>query len=125
MKAARWTISALSAASLVLAFLVGLSFLIWKLCVVAGATAAPSFSQQWHEQVYGLDEGEFLRFIPPPYSPARMKDFAGHWAGAPPKNQTGQLVYHELPTRIHQWGMSSATGDVKTAMEYTSRLAVA
>ena len=99
--------------------------LAWKLCFVTTPTAAPALSKQWHEQVYGLDEDEVLRFIPPPYSPARMKAFARGWAGAPPKKETGQLVYHELRTRTQHWGMSSAAGDVKSALEYTSRLAVA
>jgi hypothetical protein len=51
-----------------------------------------------------------------------MKDFARGWAGAPPKNDLGQLTYHVLPTRTQHWGMSSASGTVMSALEFCTKL---
>src|SRR4051812_6497502 len=55
-------------------FPISVGILAWKLCVVASPTAIPVLTKQWHEQVYSLDEGETVRFVPPPYDPERMQD---------------------------------------------------
>src|SRR2546423_10662694 len=47
--------------------------LAWKLCLVSTPAAAPALSKQWHEQIYSLDDDETIRFIPPPYTPERMR----------------------------------------------------
>lgn len=43
----------------------------WRLGFAPKAHAVPALTQQWHEQVYSLDENETVRFIPPPYTPLR------------------------------------------------------
>ncbi|HEV8292639.1 MAG TPA: hypothetical protein VGP94_11980, partial [Tepidisphaeraceae bacterium] len=122
MKTAKTSIGAMALAALMLASLVGLSLLVWKIGLGASPTAAPGLSKQWHEQVYSLDPDEVVRFVPPPYSPQRMQDFARGWAGAPPKNELGQLVYHVLPTRTMQWGMSSGRGNLGSALMWSTGL---
>jgi hypothetical protein len=110
------------AAGIIAVILLALALLTWKLCFVQKPTAAPALSNQWHAEVYGLDPDEVVRFIPPPYSPQRMKDFARGWAGAPPKNELGQLAYHVLPTRTQQWGMSSARGTLLSALDFCNKM---
>jgi len=122
MKAAKWSIGAMLVAGVSLALVVGFAVLVWKLCVVSQPTAPPMLSRQWHDQVYGLDPDEVVRFVPPPYSPQRMKDFARGWAGAPPKNELGQLGYRVLPTRTMHWGMSSGIGNVTSAVQWSTKL---
>jgi len=51
-----------------------------------------------------------------------MKDFGSAWAGAPPKNNPGQSTYHVLPTRTQYRGMSSASGTIKSALEFGTNL---
>lgn len=47
--------------------------LAWKLCLVSSPVAVPALAKQWHEQIYSLDDDETIRFIPPPYTPERMR----------------------------------------------------
>ena len=99
-----------------------IAVLAWKLCFVAAPASPPKLGVDWHEQTYGLDPGESARFVPPPYSPGRMQDLGRGWAGAPPKNVTGQLIYHALPARTLQWGMSSAKGNVMSGFTFANKL---
>lgn len=46
----------------------------WKVSFAAKPAAVPALTQQWHEQVYSLDEDETVRFIPPPYTPLRKRE---------------------------------------------------
>jgi hypothetical protein len=122
MKAAKWSIGAMSVAGLLLAMVLGFALLVWKVSLVAQPTALPMLSKEWHDQVYGLDPDEVVRFVPPPYSPQRMKDFARGWAGAPPKNVLGQLAYHVLATRTINWGMSSGLGNLASGPQWSTKL---
>jgi hypothetical protein len=122
MKAVRWSISAMVAAGLLLAVVVGVAWLSWKLLDVQTPPLPPKMASDWHNQVYGLDADEVVRFVPPPYSPQRIMDFGRGWAGAPPKNQLGQLGYHVTPTRTIHWGMSSGTGNLASAIVWCTGL---
>ena len=54
--------------------------LAWKLCFAAKPTAVPALTKQWNEQMYGLDDGEVMRFVIPPS--ARLSGYGGvrlHW----------------------------------------------
>src|SRR2546423_13561933 len=103
---------------LLLAAITGLTLITWKFCFLPAPTTFPALSTHWHRQLYGLDADEDIRFVPPPYSPHRMKDVGRSWAGAPPQNDLGQLTYHTtIPCTLH-WGMSSASGTVFSAIEY-------
>jgi hypothetical protein len=113
------------AAIAIAAAMLAIAALTWKLCFVHKPTAAPTLPQKWHDQAYGLDAGEAARFIPPPYSSQRMQDFGRGWSGRPPKDRMGQLVYHVLPTRTQQWGMSSANGELDSSFTFANQLTAA
>src|SRR4051812_841638 len=125
MKSAQPTIAAMFVAGLSLAVLLGLALLTWQLLFSATPQAQPMLSKQWHEQTYGLDPDEVIRFVPPPYPPQRVKDFGSAWAGVPPTRNLGQCTYHVLPTRTQYWGMSSASGNILTALEFSTKLTLA
>jgi len=122
MKAAKWSIGAMFVAGVFLAVVLGFALLTWNLLHVQTPQLPPKIAMEWHDQVYGLDPDEVVRFVPPPYSPQRMKDFGRGWAGAPPKNELGQLAYHVLPTRTIHWGMSSGIGNVTSAVTWSAKL---
>jgi hypothetical protein len=82
--------------AMVLASMLLIAVLAWKLCWVPRPTAVPTLSKQWHEQVYGLDADEVLRLIPPPYSPERMQILAGFGTN-PGFPAIGQIVLFSQP----------------------------
>jgi hypothetical protein len=109
--------------SLILAVIL-LTFLAWKLCYVPKATAAPSLPQQWHEQTYGLDEGESVRLIAPPYSPKRAQLMAQGMFRSPAPVVRGQLAF-QIGTRQGSppgitlpFAYSSKIGDLKMAVQW-------
>src|SRR3954471_24188532 len=122
MKAATWSIGAMALAAFLLAAALGLALLAWNLLHLQSPPLPPKLSSDWHDQVYGLDDGELERFVLPPYSPRRMQDFGRGWGGSAPKGYTGQLSYHAIPNRTVQWGMSSGQGDLLSAFEFCNGL---
>jgi hypothetical protein len=44
----------------------------WRVAFAAKPTVPPALSKAWHQQIYSLDEGETVRFVPPPYTPERI-----------------------------------------------------
>ena len=65
--------------SFILAVLL-IAFLAWKLCYVRTPATVAALPKQWHEQMYGLDEGEVMRFVTPPS--VRLSGYGGsmlHW----------------------------------------------
>jgi len=118
---------------IVAATLAGLA--VWKLCFVTPPTTIPALANQWHEQVYSLDEDETLRFVPPPFDPQRMKDARVAWQKqiglafygsdqlyiiyrgsrvAYPKFRLGNYLEREPPENPKTFG------DLKAAMEYAA-----
>jgi len=66
--------------AMILACILAVGILAWKLCFAPKLSAAPALTKQWHEQMYGLDEGEVMRFVIPPS--ARLSGYGGvrlHW----------------------------------------------
>src|SRR4051812_19136658 len=112
MKAARWSMGAMLAAGLVLAMLLGLALMTWKLGFAERPTTAPTLSMQWHDQVYGLDSNEVVRFVPPPFSPHRLNNL-GMFAAAGPVLR--QLTF-QAPDRMSQPRMSQPAGTIASAM---------
>ena len=98
-----------------------IAVLAWKVCLVRAPIAVPGFSQMWHEQAYGLDEGEVIRFLPPPYSPLRMQMLRGGNVGLPP-TVMGQMAFHANVGARRQWGASYATGNVSGSISWGTQL---
>jgi len=94
----------------------------WKLCHVNSPTAAPLLAKNWHEQLYGLDEHEVSRFIPPPYSPQRMQIMARGYYQHPMPGVMGQLAFYTGPGRgpMYPFGLMSERGDLKEAVEWST-----
>src|SRR5436853_3455423 len=69
--------------------------LVWLVCFAQKPTGKPALGTKWHEQVYGLDEGEVLRLIVPPYPPTRNFGLARQWHGNVPPGFKEQLVLHK------------------------------
>jgi hypothetical protein len=125
MKSFTFGAGAMALAALLLAATVGIALLAWKLLHVQTPPLPPKLASDWHNQTYGLDDDEMERFGPPPYSPRRMQDFGRGWGGSAPKGYTGQLSYHALPNRTVHWGMSSAQGDLLSAIAWCNGLTLA
>src|SRR5258706_14091900 len=68
--------------------------LAWKVCYVQSPAAAPSLAKTWHEQVYGLDDDETSRLIPPPYSAQRMQIMTRGYYQHPMPGVMGQLAFY-------------------------------
>jgi hypothetical protein len=94
---------------------------VWQRWFVAKPVALPALTTQWHEQAYGLDEGEVIRFLPPPYSPLRMQLLRGRNVGLSP-NVTGQMAFHANLGAGRQWGASYATGNVSGSIAWGTQL---
>jgi len=125
MKSFTWTGSAMVLTALLLAAALGFALVAWNLLHVQAAPFPPKLASDWHNQTYGLDDDELERFVPPPYSPRRMQDFGRGWGGSAPRGYTGQLSYHATPGQTMQWGMSSAQGDLLSAMTFCNGLTLA
>ncbi len=72
------------AAIAVIAAMLAVALLAWKLCYVQPPTIPASLPQKWHEQLYELDEKENVRLIPPPHSNLRAQLVAGAQPGVYP-----------------------------------------
>jgi len=96
--------------------------LAWKMCHVSSPAAFPALTTQWHEQVYGLDEDDVVRFIPPPYSPQRMQIMARGYYQHPMPGVMGQLAFYTGPGRgpMYPFGLMSTLGDLKEALEWST-----
>ena len=107
--------------------------LAWKLCFVAKPTVMPALPKQWHDQIYSLDDDETIRFVPPPYTPQRMKNISS-W-----EKQLGYAFYSkdrvyvidreswapwEHPRRLwlnsELWPRPKSFGDLKAALEFAA-----
>jgi hypothetical protein len=94
--------------------------LAWKLCFAQPPTAAPQLAKSWHEQLYGLDEDEVLRFIPPPYSPQRMQIMARGYYKNPMPGVMGQLAFLSNRGSTYPAGIMKSPGDLKAAVEWST-----
>jgi hypothetical protein len=85
---------------------------VWKISFVTPPTAPPNLTQRWHEQTYGLEEDEVLRFVPPPFSPRRLQLVPGRFLSS--SNSPGQVFYRS-DRGPDNWTDIDATGSVYSA----------
>src|SRR3954462_1760307 len=81
---------------LMIIFAAGLlvAILVWRLCFLLPdvSSSVPNLTQQWHDQMYGLDDDEVIRLVAPPFSPAR----GASWLPGRPFTG-GQVMHLVLP----------------------------
>jgi hypothetical protein len=53
-----------------------MAIVVWQLCFPTHCpTASPALLTRWEYQLYLLDDDEDIRFVPPPFSPQRLRQF--------------------------------------------------
>ena len=101
------------AAIAIVAAILAIAIVAWKLCLIVKPTAIPALPKQWHDQVYGLDDDEVIRLIAPPFPLQRASGFlpAGQFTG-----QTMHLV--RTDGQVQPIGWTSKTGTVRSALAH-------
>ena len=103
------------AGTMVVALLV---YMLWPIMtaravLVAGPAALPG-PQDWFDREYRLEDGEFVRFVPPPFSAPRRAMLLRGWVNPPP-SENGQEIFYYGPA-LRQWGISTGPGSLASAV---------
>jgi len=80
--------------------------------------AVPSLMRKWDDQVYGLDDGEMVRLVAPPFTVSRTLAYASAMPAL--GKATGQMAYEVRPTGVHRWGAGMRPGTVASALRWCS-----
>lgn len=102
-------------AILIIAALLVIGMVAWKLCFPRAGTplAIPALPKQWHDQVYGLDDDEVIRFIAPPFPLQRATGLLA--VG----QLTGQTLHLVRPNgRVDPAHWTSRMGTVRSALAH-------
>jgi hypothetical protein len=72
----------------------------------------------WYARQFRLDDGEMVRFIPPPFLPERrrvyLRQLANSASASPREN--GQLTFYFSPAGLRRWSMTRAPGTFASAI---------
>jgi len=106
-----------------------IGFAAWKLCFLPAGSPRklPDLVMQWSEQLYLLDDDEVERFLPPPYTPQRLKEKQRLIASFPGgSTQLAFLISPQYPIhplrRMPPYHASSETGTIASAFGWCHNL---
>ncbi len=79
-----------------------------------------TMSQRWFAQAYDLDDGEVVRFCPPPYPIVRYA-MASWMKPTDPPERSGEMLFHAGRTE-HFWMASSGAGTLRSSLAHVAEL---
>src|SRR5437764_280915 len=105
---------------LVMAGVVLVALLVWLVCFAPKPRGPAMLGKRWHEQVYGLNDDEVLRLIPPPFDAQRMQIMARGYYKNPMPGVMGQLSFYTDRGPMQPFGVLSTIGTLDKAVQWTT-----